>query len=207
MNTIRILLACVVLLAASLASAADGLISVKSPYGAKETMDRLEGIVKQRGLNVFARIDYAAGAAKIGKNLRPTEVLIFGNPQGGTPFMECAQSVGIDLPLKALVWQDADNQVWLDCIDQRQILFNVAHQCLYVIQWLALFERTSELAGRDCPDGMKIHARYFVQRPIARIGSYNDAVIAWVERSGQRGDTAIVGECNGLCHKKNDLSV
>lgn len=96
-----------------LASAADGMIAVKSPHGAKATMDRLEDIVKQRGLNVFARIDHAAGATKVGKTLRPTEVLIFGNPQGGTPFMECAQSVGIDLPLKALVWEDASAQVWI----------------------------------------------------------------------------------------------
>jgi uncharacterized protein (DUF302 family) len=98
---------------ASLASAADGVIEVKSPFDASETMNRLEEIVKQRGLNVFARVDHAAAAAKIGKTLRPTEVLIFGNPQGGTPFMECAQSVGIDLPLKALVWEDAASQVWL----------------------------------------------------------------------------------------------
>jgi uncharacterized protein (DUF302 family) len=97
----------------SLASAADGLIAVKSPHGAKATMDRLEELVKQRGLNVFARVDHAAGATKVGKTLRPTEVLIFGNPQGGTPFMECAQSVGIDLPLKALVWEDASAQVWI----------------------------------------------------------------------------------------------
>ena len=97
----------------SLAGAAEGLIAVKSPHGAKATMDRLEQIVKERGLNVFARIDHAAGASKIGKSLRPTEVLVFGNPQGGTPFMECAQSVGIDLPLKALVWEDATAQVWL----------------------------------------------------------------------------------------------
>ncbi|PKO64716.1 MAG: hypothetical protein CVU22_23175 [Betaproteobacteria bacterium HGW-Betaproteobacteria-16] len=96
-----------------LASAADGMIAVKSPHGAKATMDRLEDIVKKRGLNVFARIDHAAGATKMGKTLRPTEVLIFGNPQGGTPFMECAQSVGIDLPLKALVWEDAAAQVWI----------------------------------------------------------------------------------------------
>jgi len=87
----------------SLAGAADGLVAVKSPHNAKATMDRLEALVKERDLNVFARIDHAAGAAKIGKSLRPTELLIFGNPQGGTPFMECAQSVGIDLPLKALV--------------------------------------------------------------------------------------------------------
>jgi uncharacterized protein (DUF302 family) len=95
------------------ALAADGLVAIKSPFSAKETMNRLEEVAKQRGLNVFARIDHAAGAAKIGKTLRPTEVLIFGNPQGGTPFMECAQSVGIDLPLKALIWEDAQGQVWL----------------------------------------------------------------------------------------------
>jgi uncharacterized protein (DUF302 family) len=97
----------------SAAGAADGLVALKSPHGAKTTMDKLEAAVKQRGLNVFARIDHAAGAAKAGKSLRPTELLIFGNPQGGTPFMECAQTVGIDLPLKALVWEDASAQVWL----------------------------------------------------------------------------------------------
>jgi uncharacterized protein (DUF302 family) len=91
----------------------EGLIAVKSPHGAKDTMDRLESAVKQKGLNIFARIDHAAGAAKIGKNLRATELLIFGNPQGGTPFMECGQTLGIDLPLKALVWQDEAGQVWL----------------------------------------------------------------------------------------------
>jgi uncharacterized protein (DUF302 family) len=103
------------LLAASLsvAHAADGLIAVKSPHSAKVTMDRFESVAKSKGLNVFARVDHAAGAAKVGKTLRPTEVLIFGNPQGGTPFMECAQSVGIDLPLKALVWEDASAQVWV----------------------------------------------------------------------------------------------
>lgn len=99
--------------AAVLAHAADGLIALKSPHGAKATLDRLEVLARERGLNVFARIDHAAGAARIGKTLRPTEVLIFGNPQGGTPFMECAQSVGIDLPLKALAWEDANAQVWL----------------------------------------------------------------------------------------------
>lgn len=98
---------------ASLASAADGLIVVKSPRSARDTMNRFEELAKQRDLIVFVRIDHAAGAAKVGKTLRPTEVLIFGNPKGGTPFMECAQSVGIDLPMKALVWEDAWAQVWL----------------------------------------------------------------------------------------------
>lgn len=101
------------LCASSAVLAADGLVTVKSPHPAKDTMNRFEETAKQRGLNVFARIDHAAGAAKVGKTLRATEVLIFGNPQGGTPFMECAQSVGIDLPLKALVWEDAQGQVWL----------------------------------------------------------------------------------------------
>ena len=107
-------LAVIVLAAcATLENAADGLIEIKSPHSAKDTMNKLEDIVKQRGLNVFARIDHSAGATRIGKTLRPTELLIFGNPQGGTPLMECAQTVGIDLPLKALVWEDASNQVWL----------------------------------------------------------------------------------------------
>ena len=97
----------------TLASAADGLIEIKSPHSAKDTMNKLEEIVKQRGLNVFARIDHSAGAARIGKTLRATELLIFGNPQGGTPLMECAQTAGIDLPLKALVWEDAGSQVWV----------------------------------------------------------------------------------------------
>lgn len=108
------LIALLVLVAqALLAQAADGLVALKSPHSAADTMNRLETAVKQRGLTVFARIDHAAGAAKVGKTLRPTELLIFGNPQGGTPLMECAQSAGIDLPLKALVWQDEAAQVWL----------------------------------------------------------------------------------------------
>ncbi|MEO7548992.1 MAG: DUF302 domain-containing protein [Ramlibacter sp.] len=102
-----------ILTAALACHAADGLVSLKSTRNAKETMDRLEAQVKQRGLMVFARINHSAGAASVGKSLRPTEVLIFGNPQGGTPLMECAQSMGIDLPLKALVWEDASGQVWL----------------------------------------------------------------------------------------------
>ena len=113
MNVLRTLVIVACFAVSSLAAAAEGLLVLKSPYSANDTMNRLEAQVKQRGLNVFARIDHAAGAAKIGKTLRPTEVIIFGNPQGGTPFMECAQSVGIDLPLKALVWEDASSQVWL----------------------------------------------------------------------------------------------
>ena len=92
---------------------ADGLVEVKSPFAPKETMDRLEGILKNKGMTIFARVDHAAGAAKVGKKLRATELLIFGNPQGGTPLMECSQTAGIDLPLKALVREDESGQVWL----------------------------------------------------------------------------------------------
>ena len=102
-----------VFLSANAVRGADGLIALKSPHSAKATMDRLENIVKERGMIVFNRIDHAAGAAKIGKTLRATEILIFGNPAGGTPLMECEQTSGIDLPLKALVWEDSSGQVWL----------------------------------------------------------------------------------------------
>jgi uncharacterized protein (DUF302 family) len=104
-----------------LAGAAEGLVSLKSPHSAQDTMDRLESIVGDKGLNVFARIDHAAGAEKVGQALRPTQLLIFGNPKGGTPFMQCAQSVGIDLPLKALVWEDDAGQVWLGYNDPTYI--------------------------------------------------------------------------------------
>jgi len=97
----------------SLASAADGLIEVASTRNVSDTADRLVQQIEQRGLRVFSRIDHAAGAASIGASLRPTQLLIFGNPQGGTPFMQCAQTVGIDLPLKALVWEDESGRVWV----------------------------------------------------------------------------------------------
>src|SRR5258708_22621803 len=84
-----------------------GLISTKSSHGAKETMDRLEAALRAAEVTIFARIDHAAGAATIGETLRPTEVLVFGNPKGGTPLMQAAQTIGIDLPLKALIWRDA----------------------------------------------------------------------------------------------------
>ena len=97
----------------SLTFAAEGLIVHQSSFTPKQTMDKFETLVKQKGLNILARINHSTGAQKIGKQLPATELLIFGNPKGGTPFMECAQTTGIDLPLKVLVWQDKDNKVWL----------------------------------------------------------------------------------------------
>jgi uncharacterized protein (DUF302 family) len=113
MQFFRSVLAFAFCVCASTASAADGLIAITSPYSANETMRRLEQQVTDRGLTIFARIDHAAGAASAGAELRPTVLLVFGNPKGGTPFMQCRQTVGIDLPLKVLVWEDASAQVWL----------------------------------------------------------------------------------------------
>jgi uncharacterized protein (DUF302 family) len=91
----------------------DGLITILSAFGPKETMDRLEDEVKAKGLTVFARVDHAAGAEAVGLELRPTELLIFGNARGGTPLMEANQRIGIDLPLRALVYQDEAGKVLL----------------------------------------------------------------------------------------------
>jgi len=95
------------------ATATHGLTALQSPYTPAETMNRLDAEVKKRNLAVVARIDHAAAAQRIGQTLRPTELLIFGNPQAGTPLMLCAQLAGIDLPMKALVWADAAGQTWL----------------------------------------------------------------------------------------------
>jgi uncharacterized protein (DUF302 family) len=93
--------------------APEGLTTVPSAFQATETMDRLAAEIKARGMTVFARIDHAAGASSAGLSLRPTEVLIFGNAKAGTPLMQSSQTIGIDLPLKILVWQDASAKVWL----------------------------------------------------------------------------------------------
>lgn len=91
----------------------DGLTAVPSPHPVAETVDRLAAAVGKAGLAVLARIDHAAAAAGAGLDLRPTTLLLFGRPQGGTPLMQERQTSGIDLPLKALAWEDADGQVWL----------------------------------------------------------------------------------------------
>jgi uncharacterized protein (DUF302 family) len=99
------------------AMAADGLITLRSSHAPKDTMNRLETEIRAKGLAVFARIDHAAGAAEVGLSLRPTELLIFGDARGGTPLMQAVQTIGIDLPLKALVWQDASGTIWLSYND------------------------------------------------------------------------------------------
>ena len=97
--------------------ATDGLTTIPSSFGPKETMDRLEAEIKAKGMTVFARIDHAAGTAELGLQLRPTELLIFGSAKAGTPLMQANQAIGIDLPLKALVFEDAAGKVWLSYND------------------------------------------------------------------------------------------
>jgi uncharacterized protein (DUF302 family) len=95
----------------------DGLITMQSSFDSEATLQKLEAILDAKGLTVFAKVDHAAGAAQVGMLLRPTTVVIFGNPKGGTPLMQAAQTSGIDLPLKALVWQDASGTTWLSYND------------------------------------------------------------------------------------------
>ncbi len=97
----------------SAAMADSHLIVKRSPHTVSDTLDRLSDILKARGISVVARVDHAGAAAKSGMSLRPTAVLIFGNPKLGTPLMVANQKVGLDLPMKVLAWQDESNQVWL----------------------------------------------------------------------------------------------
>src|SRR4029077_14731800 len=99
------------------AMTADGLVTVRSSHDPKETMSRLEAEVKAKGLTVFAHVDHAAGAAEVGLPLRASDLLIFGNAKGGSPLMQLDQTMGIDLPLKALIWQDQAGVTWLSYND------------------------------------------------------------------------------------------
>jgi len=95
----------------------EGLVSVASGFSPRETMERLLSALPPHNMTVFARVDHAAGAAAVGMPLRPTDLVIFGNPKGGTVLMQDQQRAGIDLPLKALVWEDADGKVWVSYND------------------------------------------------------------------------------------------
>ena len=94
-----------------------GLTTHRSAFDPAQTADRLAAAIQSRGLTLFARVDHAAGAATVGLPLRPTELLMFGNAKGGTPLMQAAQTIGIDLPLRALVWQDEAGTTWLGTND------------------------------------------------------------------------------------------
>lgn len=96
----------------SLAFADDGIVKIKSAHNVESTANRLEKVLVSKGMTVFTRIDHALGASKVGQTLRPTELVIFGNPKIGSKLMKCNQSVAIDLPQKALIYEDEEGQVW-----------------------------------------------------------------------------------------------
>ena len=110
----KILLVCLsFFLLISVSQGQNGIISVKSSHSVQATGDSLVKVLNSKGMTVFARIDHAKGAKSVGKELRPTQLVIFGNPKIGTVLMQCNQEVGIDLPQKMLIWQDANDQTWI----------------------------------------------------------------------------------------------
>lgn len=92
---------------------APGVLSTASPFPVVETVDRLEAIIRSRGLTLFAHIDYGGNAERVGLAMQPAHLLIFGNPRIGTPLMIVSPLLALDLPLKALVWQDQNGQTWI----------------------------------------------------------------------------------------------
>jgi uncharacterized protein (DUF302 family) len=91
----------------------NGLIHLRSPYSVPETLKRLQSVLQAKNLDVFARVDHSGEAEKVGLKMRPTQLIVFGSPKAGTPLMVASPTLAIDLPLKALAWEDADGQVWL----------------------------------------------------------------------------------------------
>jgi len=108
-----VIFAIVALLSMQSAFAQDGVISIESPHDVATTMDKLTAALESKGMTVFGRIDHAQNAQGVDLTLRPTQILIFGNPNIGTPLMNCAQSVALDLPQKMLAWEDESGQTFL----------------------------------------------------------------------------------------------
>jgi uncharacterized protein (DUF302 family) len=109
----RIVAAALVLSLTATSALPEKLVALESKYDVKETLDRLAAELDKRGIKVAARVDHAAGAKAVGMELPPIEVLMFGNPRLGTPLMQSAPAIGIDLPMKVLAWQDSAGKVWI----------------------------------------------------------------------------------------------
>ena len=101
--------------------AAEGLINVQSDFSVRETTDRLENILNEKGMTIFNQINHSDAAQKVGVELRETQLIIFGNPKVGSPLMQCQQSVAIDLPQKAIIWEDDKSKVWISYNDPRYL--------------------------------------------------------------------------------------
>jgi uncharacterized protein (DUF302 family) len=105
------------LFAASTVFAGEGMLNVESMFSVDDTANRMETILKEKGMTLFNRIHHSASAGKVGIELRDTQLIIFGNPKAGSPLMKCQQTMGIDLPQKALIWKDANHTVWISYND------------------------------------------------------------------------------------------
>ncbi|PLX47523.1 MAG: hypothetical protein C0612_10660 [Desulfobulbaceae bacterium] len=103
------------------AMASDGMVNVQSSFNVEETADRMESILKEKGMTVFNRIKHSEAAAAVGIELRNTELILFGNPKVGSPLMKCQQSAAIDLPQKALIWEDDKATVWISYNNPRYL--------------------------------------------------------------------------------------
>lgn len=112
----------ILMLFTNVSFAADGIITLKSQYQLQETLERLEKALDDKGMTVFAKIDHAAGARKVGLDMKPATVVIFGNPKVGTKLMKCSRTVAIDLPQKALIWEDAKGETWYSYNDPQYLV-------------------------------------------------------------------------------------
>ncbi len=131
-------------------SSPDGIISRPSNYSVSQTLDRLEGLLREKGIKVFIRIDHSGEAEKAGLEMPPTQLLIFGNPKGGTPIMLASPMAAIDLPLKALAWQDREGKVWLSYNDPEYLKrrFGLSDTLIQAISGMgALVEKSAVLKG------------------------------------------------------------
>lgn len=149
----KLLVLALTLFLVPVAHAGDGLISKSSKYSVKETIDRLEGALTKKGITVVTRWSHDAGAAKAGITLRPTELLIFGNPKLGSHFFTSNQTAGIDLPMKALAWEDADGKVWLTYNDPQYIAdrHRIADRTPVVAKMTNALNKMTDIATGNLP--------------------------------------------------------
>ena len=105
----------------AISSMASGIVNVSSDFSVKETAERMETILKKKGMKIFNHINHSQGASSVGITLRDTELIIFGNPKVGSPLMKCQQTVAIDLPQKALIWEDENQKVWISYNDPKYL--------------------------------------------------------------------------------------
>ncbi len=145
------LCAIALLLAVTGASAADGVITKSSNNSVTTTLDKLEALVKEKGFTVFARVNHAAGAKRVGETLRPTELLVFGNPKVGTALLLKGQGVALDLPIRVASWEDAQGRVWLAYNDPAWLVrrYDIAGADAVVAKMTTALANLTDAAARE----------------------------------------------------------